>query len=200
MKKCTQLLIEAILSNREKPFIFYGEASAGKTSIVLSLAKWLNKDFLYINTEGAPNNERVLQVLGTNVKGSYYEALDNDSLMAALIGQSVVKKELIIVDSINSFFRVRVGESLDKAVQELSFALGVLSWYSFHMKKIVLATAQVAGPDSVPSGLEILMYFKPNLFNIAKQDGVRKIVFQKGFEGEFSIESDGISWIRCSTI
>jgi len=105
--------LKALLS-RPQLVLVYGEAASGKTNLCLALLKHFSRclgSAVYISTEGSVYADRVAE-LGIEESHVYFaEALSADHLLD-LLTQILVEGPvpmLLIVDSINRFYRMGAG-------------------------------------------------------------------------------------------
>ncbi|MEM0061397.1 MAG: AAA family ATPase [Fervidicoccaceae archaeon] len=116
---CWEALKQKIFPEEKGFAVLYGEAGVGKTSFSLTLAKNLKRKSLYVNTEGSPTYERALQI-GVPPEVEFSDDWDEWGIMHDII-KVWGSKELLIIDSINSIFRVSASYNIESAFRAFSF-------------------------------------------------------------------------------
>ncbi len=196
--ECMKLLLG--LLDKLGFIVVYGEAGAGKTSLALSVASQFKDDFLYLNTEGSPVGERALQVLGPNFKGLFIDVDSLDSLILHLTETiSRMTPRLIVVDSLNSVYRVEAAFDVDIAHTKFSLANALLRWYCDRGVNI-LCTAQVSGIEQVPAGMDVIRFYAGGLLRLRRTErGVRLLESEdEKIIGRIIITEEGIKWLECT--
>ncbi len=170
--------------------LFYGPFASGKTNLVLEAIKLLNKRALFINTEDAPVEERILEV---NAKCDVVRVDDHVQLLWLILDKSILKYEVIALDSINSLTRPlhpNIG------IRVTAF----LSWYLSKVSergRYVIITAQVSENNEMSLGKWITPWVK-GIARLKKLNGKRSlsIEFPESLRSEltFSIVREGVRW------
>lgn len=184
---------------RGKFNVIYGEASSGKTSFVLTLARRFSRDLVgYINSEGEVNSARVLQILGSEENYRYAEVRTLMEQLIAVMELSRLGAQILVVDSINGLYRLEMALSQREASISFTYMLAYLKKLSSE-KKTVAVTAQVAMDESIPSGAALIRHYVDNSFRIAKSERnhSRIIYLNETYIGRGVIDSKGFRWIHC---
>ncbi len=170
--------------------LFYGPFASGKTNLALEAVKRLNKKSLFINTEDAPVEERILEV---GAECDVIRVNTHVELLWLILDKKIIEYDVIVLDSINSLTR------------PLYPTIGIritafLSWYlsKVHERgKYVIVTAQVKEDGKLALGDWILPWVK-GVARVEKADSKRTLHIERpeSLRGSlsFSIVRDGIVW------
>jgi len=178
--------------------VIYGEGGSGKTSFALTLAREGGfRRVGYVNTEGEVNASRVLQILDNSVDYLYAEA---DSLINQLIAIMELHKagaDIVIVDSINSLYRLETQSEPESAAKLFTFTLALMKSLSREMTAV--ATSQVTLDEGLPVGLPFIKRYADNMIKISRREagGAREIYLDGRLIGEGYIEGRGFRWTHC---
>ena len=153
--------LDSLLFNEPKTILIYGEAASGKTNLVLSIFHRTPpccSPLVYISTEGSSYQDRVLQ-LNMPEDRFFLEALSTEHLLDVLLTMLLhgVAPKLLVIDSINSFYRVSV-QSFEDLRHFLSL-LAVLALIREYLGSWIIMTAQVHETDEgvEPSGFKYII-------------------------------------------
>jgi RecA/RadA recombinase len=192
--ECWEVLSRELFPEGSGFAVVYGEAGSGKTAFSLTVAT-MEKEALYINTEGYPTYERALQMeIPATVE--FTDISDEWGLIYDIL-KIWRKRRFVIVDSINSVFRVSASYDIETAFKAFSLTCSLLKTMSKNAK--VLATAQVSLSGDVPSGDEVLKYYSTSRMRLIRvgwgKEGKAEINGE--FFGMYRIEKGGFKWISC---
>ena len=170
--------------------LFYGPFASGKTNLALEAIKVLNKKALFINTEDAPVEERILEV---NAQCDVVRVDDHVQLLWLILDESLLDYDVIVLDSINSLTRPlhpNIG------IRVTAF----LSWYLSKVSergKNVIITAQVKEDGKIALGEWITPWVK-GVARLEKLNGKRALSIEEpaSLRGvlTFSIVREGVKW------
>jgi len=192
---CWEKLLEETFPGNRGFSVIYGEAGAGKTSFSLTLTAVVAGKSLYINTEGSPTYERAMQV-GVPPNVEFSEDVDEWGIIYDIL-RAWNSKELVVVDSINSVFRVSASYDIEKAYRAFSFICALLKQMS--KKAMILATAQVSLSGEAPSGEDVLSYYATSMIRLLREKGKEEGVVEVNGKlfGRYRITGGGFEWISC---
>ena len=194
-RECWEILMREIFPNGKGFAVVYGEAGVGKTSLSLTLAGLIGKRTLYINTEGNPTYERAIQV-GVPSEIEFSDDSDEWGIILDIL-KVWGSKELIVVDSVNSIFRMSASYNIEAAFRAFLFICSLLK--SLSERAMVLATAQVSLSGDIPSGEEALKHYSTVMVRLTRRGWKREGKVEVGgkFFGEYKLERGGFEWISC---
>jgi len=206
LRSCNDELDE-ILLKRASRIVFYGEAGAGKTNLILSILKCSiqsidpSLSFIYISTEGSTVLNRFTR-LGLDKQNIFFAmALDQlhiiEILLKTLHDLRYIRPIVIAIDSINHHYRI---EALNNGARKFLEILILLDYLNEHGVYII-SSAQVhmENGEEVISGIDIINLWADFIVEIRKDSkGTRTLRFVKPNIAEsfrFVITDSGIAWI-----
>ncbi|ARM75690.1 AAA family ATPase [Acidianus manzaensis] len=134
----------------------YGQAGSGKTIVALQLLENIYPS-LYISTEGKEYQARASRMLLTE---SYFLEVNNDAdLIQAILNASRLELKLIIVDTINIFYR------LERKEKTLIVPLMLLKEFS-KLGRVV--TIWQMSLNNKVSGEKFMRYFSDDILRMTK--------------------------------
>lgn len=182
----------------------YGPAATGKTTMGLlatvELAK-KGKKVIFLDTENGFSVDRVRQIAGWN----YITILDKILLLKAKDFEDQLKKikmlpqfvniDLIVIDSINNFYRKEIHNNTEETNNKLVDQIKILNNLTKSGTKVIL-TSQVYSKFDEEGvkflGGRILQNFSKKIIELQKDP--RKIIIQKPYKKEikFDIVDSGL--------
>jgi len=194
--------LDILIFRKPSMWVLYGPAASGKTNLALYLLKLNPIHALYISTEGSVYMERVMQIAPLNATVNFINVLTLEEQFLNLVKALTLAWDLIIVDSINAFFRAEI---MEKKYSVIAFNTMLASLRKISERgTYVLLTAQVrAGEEEEePSGLKYLRFWCNGLLKLERaKNSIRSIYLIKDKEeipvGSFKIVREGIRWIEC---
>lgn len=190
--------------------LFYGEAGTGKTNLCLQMARNailadLGK-VAYVDTEGV-SMERLGQICGKNLprvlKGILFyhptSLADQERMVASL--EKIKTPALVIVDSLNMYYRLQLKGGSDEAGRSITAMLGVLLRLGRSQNVPVIITGQVYTDEETvrPFGGRIMEHIVKTIMRIERAGpGRRRAVLLKHRSqpeqsaAEFTLTNDGL--------
>lgn len=171
--------------------LFYGEAGTGKTNVCLQLARNATLRELgkvaYVDTEGV-SMERLEQICGKNTQKVLKNLLfyhptslaDQERMVTSL--EKIKTPSLIIVDSLNMYYRLQLKASSDEASRSITAMLSTLLSISRKDNVPVVITGQVYTDDETvrPFGGRIMEHIVKTIVRIERDGpGRRRAVLLK---------------------
>ncbi|MCY0873816.1 MAG: AAA family ATPase [Acidianus infernus] len=136
----------------------YGVAGSGKTAVALQVLEDITPS-IYISTQGKSYEARVESMKLTNKNTFFVEANSADELVENIVRGIQLQPELLVVDSINTFYR------LSRKAVDLIHPLIFLKEFSKYKKVII--TWQVSMNNRV-SGEKFMRYFSDDVIRVTK--------------------------------
>lgn len=195
--------------------LVYGVPASGKTNLCLQVSKQIVAQGLkvaYVDTEGV-SFDRLRQIAGDRYKdmmsGVLFSAPRGFKDQERLVRQAtqIPDAGLIVVDSLNYYYRLELDEDPQAASRSLVGQLGALQTACRASRTPVLVTAQVYGSDEevLPFGGKsmghivktVLEFQRPEETELAAA-GARRAVLRKhraipeGREAKFRIVDEGL--------
>ena len=182
--------------------LLYGEAASGKTNLALAIVKTFSaceSKVLYISTEGSSYADRVAE-LGIDVESAYFaEALSSEHLLdlVARLFTEGPPLHLLVVDSVNRFYRIEAGsfDGLRLFLSTLALLRNLVALYGVR----AVVTAQVHELEDVePSGFK---YMLPWVDAVAKlrtvEASIKEVLLEKPwrYRRRFMVVENGILWL-----
>ncbi len=186
--------VDALLGGGLEPgtiTLFYGEAGTGKTNICLQLARNATMRELgkvaYVDTEGV-SLERLEQMCGKNTQKVLKNLLfyhptslaDQERMIASL--EKIKTPSLIIVDSLNMYYRLQLKGGSDEASRSITAMLSNLLSISRKDNVPVVITGQVYSDEETvrPFGGRIMEHIVKTIVRIERDGpGKRRVVLIK---------------------
>ncbi len=206
LRSCNSELDEILLKKASR-IVFYGEAGAGKTNLILSILRCSIQSidptlsFIYISTEGSTVLNRFIR-LGLNRENLFFAiTLDQshviETLLQILHDMKYVRPAAIVVDSINHYYRIEALNNDNKKFLEILILLDYFNEHGIY----IISSAQVhtENGNEIISGIDIINLWADFIIEIKKDvKGIRMLNFikpniVKNFR--FVITDNGISWI-----
>lgn len=205
MKFTGSRIIDEIIS-KYPTSLFYGEAGAGKTNLLLTIARNMCREIypcIFINTEEILYYDIVSRkpieysnVFFTNIWD--YKEFRN-YVVEKLI---YIPYRALFIDSVNALYRIVA--HLELSLIDYSLLLGLITMKTIEEKAYLFASAQVRSVTSesdeyTASGMSILDYWFGNIFKTSRDDNGRYVECVKPISGVkvyFEITSDGIVWFN----
>ncbi|WP_240931355.1 ATP-binding protein [Acidianus sulfidivorans] len=135
----------------------YGKAGSGKTALALQLMENIYPS-LYISTEGKEYQARVSKTLLNNSAYFFFEVNSDIELVQAILNASRLELKLLIIDTINIFYR------LERKEKMLLVPLMLLKEFSKLHK--VVTIWQISLNNKV-SGEKFMRYFSDDVLRMA---------------------------------
>ncbi len=180
--------------------ILYGEPGAGKSNLALKISREtiLNRGIYvyYISTEGDLIVERMFQLKMPSDKIYFANVKTLPELLKAIM--HLVDKgasELVIVDSVNSLYRVEAMFS-ERANQIFLAILAFLKLISDRGTSVI-ATAQIreTGDSIEPSALKLIRFYTDLFGRVSRSRGGCRVLEILGDKYLFKVTEDGLKWL-----
>ncbi|BDC19004.1 AAA family ATPase [Acidianus sp. HS-5] len=137
---------------------FYGTAGSGKTAVALQILEEITPS-IYISTQGKSYEARVDRMSFVSKNTFFVEANSADEVIENIIKSIELQPELIVVDSINTFYRLN-RKTID-LIQPLIFLK------EFSKYKRIIITWQMSMNNKV-SGEKFMRYFSDDVIRVTK--------------------------------
>lgn len=196
--------LDRIISSKKGPMLVYGEAGSGKTNFALyvsALNSAMNKNILYINTEGWSIKGRIV-MLSQYWDMSRVEFIDLSNFrqqtlfILRRLPKIIYRYSIVIIDTINNLYRIE--EDLNAATRALNTQMAMLYVLSLKFSKNVIVLGQVKAENEREevSGSTYIRFWSPIIARLEKNNP-RKMLIEKPVEREFlfEISERGIEWI-----
>lgn len=190
--------------------LVYGEAGTGKTNLCLQLAR--NAVLLgegkvaYVDTEGV-SMERLEQICGKNTQRVLKSILfyhphglaDQERMVASL--EKLKAPSLVVVDSLNMFYRLQLKSGSEDVSRNLTNQLGALLRLSRGQNTPVVVTGQVYTDEETvrPFGGRIMEHIVRTILRLERSGvGLRRATLLKhrsrpeGAMAEFRLTNSGL--------
>ncbi|MBW3581873.1 MAG: DNA repair and recombination protein RadB [Euryarchaeota archaeon] len=172
--------------------LLYGAPATGKTNLCLQVARQVVRDGLkvaYVDTEGV-SLDRLRQVAGEDhkamMKSVLFSGPRNLKDQERLVDQATAIPDagLIVVDSINFFYRLELDEDPQAASRSMHAQLGRLSTAARVGRVPAIVTAQVYDADEgvLPFGGRVMGHIVKTILELQRdgsETGGRKAVLRK---------------------
>ena len=204
IKTGSKVLDEFLKGYKQEISCIYGPAATGKTTMCLLAAVELaknDKKVVFIDTENGFNVDRIRQIAGWN----YIGILDKILLIKIRDFEDQCKKvenllrfidiDLVIIDSINNFYRKEIHENVKDVNNKLIEQMRILNKLTRKGVHVVL-TSQVLNKFDQEKvcfvGGKIIENHSTRIMELQKDP--RKIILEKPGSGEFnfSIVDEGV--------
>lgn len=191
--------------------LVYGEAGTGKTNLALQLSRNAvladAGKVAFVDSEGV-SLERLHQISGKNaprvLKGILFYAPQDLAEQQKMVHslEKIKPPSLVVVDSLNMYYRLTIGEDGDQPGRRLTQMLGDLHKLARTRDVPVLVTAQVYSDEGVaqPFGGRIMEHIVKAMIRLEKTArGTRRATLVKhrsraeGISCEFLITQEGLS-------
>ncbi len=200
--------IDSVIGREPITVLIYGEAAAGKTALLLHIARRLSLNgsrSIFISTEGSMYMARVASIAQDYENVVFTEVYSlNEQIAYSLMALALKSMDFkaLFIDSINSLYRLETYS--EYSIEKLGLNASLMRKWAEEFRGAVFASAQVRAIDEgdvAASGMKVLEYWFDVILQLTKSNGRRalRVVKPRNFSGKqvlFEISSQGVTWIE----
>ncbi|MEM1532546.1 MAG: AAA family ATPase [Desulfurococcaceae archaeon] len=200
--------IDSVIGREPVTVLIYGEAAAGKTALLLHIARRLSLNgfrSIFISTEGSMYMARVASNAQDYENVIFTEVYSLDEQIAYSLITLVLKSmdfKALFIDSINSLYRLEAYS--EYSIEKLGLNASLMRKWAEERVGAVFASAQVRAIDEgdvTVSGMKVLEYWFDVILQLTKSNGGRvlRVLKPHNFSEKrilFEISSQGVTWIE----